>query len=154
MGKVLRKRETSPQARENALIVECDALRAEVIEARSSSTGKGQVEAGGAALEQARAERDAARQELFEMRTQLKVQEQLMRDQQRRQQQHKQQQRSATIESGGKSTATKAEVVAAAAAAATDRQQQRQSEGEEDEADEADEEDMEPAESGSAAEDS
>ena len=86
MGKVLRKRETSPQARENALIVECDALRAEVIEARSSSTGKGQVEAGGAALEQARAERDAARQELFEMRTQLKVQEQLMRDQQRRQQ--------------------------------------------------------------------
>jgi hypothetical protein len=152
MGKVLRKRETSPQARENALIVECDALRAEVIEARSSSTGKGQVEAGGAALEQARAERDAARQELFEMRTQLKVQEQLMRDQQRRQQQHKQQQRSATIESGGKSTATKAEV--AAAAAATDRQQQRQSEGEEDEADEADEEDVEPAASGSAAEDS
>jgi hypothetical protein len=151
MGKVLRKRETSPQARENALIVECDALRAEVIEARSSSTGKGQVEAGGAALEQARAERDAARQELFEMRTQLKVQEQLMRDQQRRQQQHKQQQRSATIESGGKSTATKAEV---AATAATDRQQQRQSEGEEDEADEADEEDVEPAESGSAAEDS
>ena len=73
------------QHRENALIVECDALRAELVEAHNriesvsqSASEKGayatQIAAAEISIEEMRAERDAALRELSDLRVQVKKQ--------------------------------------------------------------------------------
>ena len=73
------------QHRENALIVECDALRAELVEAHNriesesqSASEKGayatQIAASEISIKEMRAERDAALRELSDLRIQVKKQ--------------------------------------------------------------------------------
>lgn len=71
------------ETRENALIVECDALRAELLEAHNrtqldwQSARDAQVDA--ALLEEMRAERDAARLEIADLRAQVKEHREALR---------------------------------------------------------------------------
>ena len=79
------------QRRENALIVECDALRADLVDAHSRLESELQLACGTGAeavqlaaaeisIEEIRAERDAALQEVADLRRQIKEQANELRD--------------------------------------------------------------------------